>query len=451
MALKQLTASLMLFFVGLTSTSAQDTSGDSRKETTDSDSDFSMWGFKDKERDDRIRTLRSRSDDELLAAIKSKEAINRETIAELVRRGGSKCLNELQQRYESLRSDREKAKVAEPDVRRSENYELLLLSALNEANNKPDPMPVVIKGESKQTVTFPEMPSFEIAIVNEHPEKRTVNWQEGGNYRHGRRESFGFEVRRDDGRLMPIVSITSGSGGGIISFEQLEKGEEWTNEMPLSSYIKRLPAGKYQVRAAYAFGTDLGMLPDKSGTFMCFSKPVDLVVARRAVRLTPSERTEAEHLCHALPKDGPVKVVEGGYNKKRDGSFIAPESTPGQLLELGWKAVPSLIALLEEKTTKPVERAWAIALLYSITGENDPLGENEIGRSAAMIGSALGPCEVKKRGWAVLDGKGVGGLSPAQTASYTGKILEQEQAELSKQWTSWKKNIDVLDSKESAK
>ena len=69
----------------------------------------------------------------------------------------------------------------------------------------PDPVPVIIKGDKKREVIFPDMPALEVVVVNKHPEQRQVAWTEGGNQRHGRRESFGFDVHRDDGKLMPVA------------------------------------------------------------------------------------------------------------------------------------------------------------------------------------------------------------------------------------------------------
>jgi hypothetical protein len=447
----------------------------SAQEPKDADREFRMWECDAKRLAERIRSLRARSDAELVAAVASKRTLNKETIAEMLRRGGPKLFGELQRRYESCRDERVQAKFKEPNVGRSENCELLLLSAVNKAKKLPDPLPVVIKGDAKREVTFPEMPVFEVAIVNRHPEKREVAWQEGGNYRHGRRESFSFEVRRDDGEVMPVVPPKYGIGGGIISFIELKNGEEWTNKLPLASYIKRLPAGKYNVRAAYAFGHDIGMLPDKSATFMCLSRSVDLVVSRRTVRLSSAERVQADRWCHALPTDQPVKILEGSkdkgskarvgltigkqsfevttgiYDKEIHGKFIAPESPPGQILQLEWKAVPSLIGVLEDKKLKPVQRAWVVALLYSITGENNPFGEGEddlYGQMLAdMDGGPLGPCEVFTAGWSVLDAKGQGGYSPDQKRSVSGKINAEQQAKLTQQWIAWKKNIDVVETR----
>jgi len=130
----------------------------SANEPKDGDREFSMWDCDAKELAERVRSLRAQSDAELLAAIASKKTLNKETIAEMLRRGDSKFLGDLQRRYESCRNERVQANLKEPNVRRSENYELLLLSAINHAKKVLDPLPVVIKGKAKREVTFPEMP-----------------------------------------------------------------------------------------------------------------------------------------------------------------------------------------------------------------------------------------------------------------------------------------------------
>jgi len=104
-----------------------------------------------------------------------------------------------------------------------------------------------------------------------------------------------------------------------------------------------------------------------------------------------------------------------------------------------------LIDVLEDKKLKPVQRAWVFALLYSITGENNPLGEDEIEQMFAAMDGPLGQCEVLSAGWSVLDGRGQGGFSPDQKHSFGGKINLEKQVKLTNQWIAWKKNIDVVE------
>jgi hypothetical protein len=396
-----------------------------------------------------IRSLRAETDNDFLAAISSAKVLNGEVVSEIIRRGNPMFLDVLKNRYELRKRERLQATAAAPNLRYSENSEILLLSAMSAARGFGDPLRVYIKGPSKREVIFPEMPQLEVTIVNQHPERRTVYWTVGGDYRGGRRESFGFEVQRDDGKFMPGSPPRSGIGGGIFSCNELKFGEEWANTIAISAYVERLPPGIYMVRAAYAFGLNIGTLSDKSGTFMCFSQPIVLTVTRRKVQLAPSERAQAERWSRILPTDQPVRLVEGRYNKEIHRKFIAPKSTPGELLQLGWKAVPSLINLLDDRMLKPSQRAWAFAILFSITGDNDPLGNGQFTTASAAVDGPLGAYEVFSPAWSVLDGKGIGGAGLSRNESFLeGRINSEKQEQLTKQWLNWRKYIDVINTPE---
>jgi hypothetical protein len=400
------------------------------------DQDFTMGSFDTKKQSDRIQSLRSLSDAELLNSLATKKILNGETIAEIIRRGSPPFLAELQRRYELDRNERIQETTAKPDVLyAAENDELRLLSALHRMKGLPDPAPVIVKGDKRREVMFPDMPELEVVVINKHPEQRRVAWTEGGNYRHGRRESFGFDVHRDDGKLMPVARPWSGFGGGFIKSVDLKSGEGWTEGTYLVAYAELLPPGRYRVRAAYAFGRDIGMILDKSATFMCFSEPIELVVVPHVIRLTPQERALSEQLSRALPADRPARMIQRGYEKDAPQGFISSESPPGRLLKLGWKAVPALIGALEDKQFGPTQRAWAFALLYMIAGNyNYPLGDTEWEAMFAAVESPLGPYRGIPQGarWTVDNGKEL----PA-------KISVEAQAKLAERWIAWKKYIDV--------
>ncbi len=324
------------------------------------------------------------------------------------------------------------------DPNATENDELRLLSALHRTKGLPDPMPVIIKGDKSRTIMFPAMPELEVVVVNKHPEQRQVAWTEGGNQRGGRSESFGFDVHRDDGKLMPLAPRWFSPMGGIIYCVVLKSGEEWTNKIYLGSYVELLPPGKYHIRAAYAFGQDIATISDKSGTFMCFSEPIELVVVPHAIQLTPQERALAEQLSRAIPADQAVRMIEWGHQEDAPARFIPSDSSPGRVLKLGWKAVPALIGSLEDKQFSPTQRAWAFALLYMITGHNYPLGDTDGEASSAEFDGPLGPYEViPPRHWHVFER----GRDGKEREVLPDKINAASQTKLAERWLAWKKNL----------
>ncbi len=81
--------------------------------------------------------------------------------------------------------------------------------------------------------------------------------------------------------------------------------------------------------------------------------------------------------------------------------FVKPDTPPGKLLALRWKAVPALLDGLADEKLTPKKRAWVLALLFSITGRNDPRGAEGV----------LGSYSDREAGWQVWGG--VGGKAEA--------------------------------------
>ena len=402
------------------------------------------------ERPLKVRTLRDEKDEVLLAALSLYKYPSLEMLGEIVHRGGPKFKAALEKNLQSLQAEKTELTTREERDLYPINEELLVYSALRRMEKLPDPVPIQIQGDAKQEVIFPEMPVLEVAVINKHPDKKTVTWTEGGNYRHGRRESFSFEVRNEQGQDMPVC-MPSLLMGGIVDNVTLKPGEKWSSRLPLHSYMERLPPGKYQVRAAYAFGESIGTIQDKQRTFVCLSDPIELTVKPREIHLPESARIKAEKWIKELKPVQPVKLVEGGYRESVHKEFISPDSPPGQLLRLGWPAVPVLIDSLENEEMEPVKRAWVLGMLYSITGENDPTGTEVLKIFSGEVG-ILGKAVIAHKGWSALskspDGSSVGGFSPASTTEQDFDINEKQQRKFAKKWAAWKSNYLLVEENE---
>ena len=80
---------------------------------------------------------------------------------------------------------------------------------------------------------------------------KQVAWWEGGNYRHGRRESIGFRVTDQQGREMPVI-VPFMLRGGIVTTIELQPGKaSFFRRVALRSYCRTLPPGTYSIEAAY--------------------------------------------------------------------------------------------------------------------------------------------------------------------------------------------------------
>ena len=149
-----------------------------------------------------------------------------------------------------------------------------------------------------------------------------------------------------------------------------------------------------------------------------------------------------------LPLKGPIKFLEGDYDK-RVYDFIKPDSPPGKLLTMGWKAVPAMIDAAVDEKGAPVQRAWLLALLASITHANDPRNQSGV----------LGSCDIRESGWSVCGGTpgewsgGCGtGTSGSLNVLFPAPIEPKRQLEFAKRWAVWKQKeyvkLDMVEAKE---
>ena len=117
--------------------------------------------------------------------------------------------------------------------------------------------------------------------------------------------------------------------------------------------------------------------------------------------------------------------------ESRAHDFIPPDSPAGKLLAAGWPAVPDLIEAALAKETVAEQRAWALSILYGITGRNNPMDVPEI----------LGPCEYRSSGWVVrggyAEGSGIMGAGSGSGALLAGKADPRKQQDFAARWKDW--------------
>lgn len=222
--------------------------------------------------------LRALSDADFKAEAAAAERLEGVWLTEVLRRGKS-WVPWLQDRYQDARMARSRFAKEHPgdylngDMRK----ELLILSAVCQLKDEPPPVVLEIVHEGPITCTFLEMPVIPVRLVNRHPDLVEVAWQEGGNYRHGRSESWSFQVFDAQGRqvciYMPEILM-----GGHLYLDVLKVGKALENDVNLGAYIELLPPGRYTVRAAYAFGADIGTIQEKDRSFMLLSDPVTVEI-----------------------------------------------------------------------------------------------------------------------------------------------------------------------------
>ena len=93
--------------------------------------------------------------------------------------------------------------------------------------------------------------------------------------------------------------------------------------------------------------------------------------------------------------------------------------------------MPPLIAAVNGDKLNPVQRAWALGLLYGITGRNNPTNSPGV----------VGPDEYRDSGWVSTSSSGgLGSFSQSAQSTSGGVIDPAAQIAFAKVWQSWLEN-----------
>lgn len=310
------------------------------------------------------------------------------------------------------------------------------LSARRRVQGKPDPLTICVKGAAQRECHFPNLPDFEVTLKNVDVEKKPMRIMNGGDYRTGRQARWRFEVRDHRGQLLQIKGPPSCTGGGLCSAATLEFDETWDTTLHMRSFIDLVP-GDYTLRIQYHNRLTIADMKATAGLILVQSEPLHLHVQPRVIDLTKQEREEAKKWLAKLDENAGLRILAGRYGKGAH-DFIEPDSPPGRLLTLNWKAVPVLLESATDNKLTPARRAWVLALLFSITGYNDPRFATGVVGSYSDRG---GSWQI----WGGLDGKMTSGGFGYSGSGFCwgGEIDVAKQQEFAKKWQAFKDYIVV--------
>jgi hypothetical protein len=247
---------------------------------------------------------------------------------------------------------------------------LVALTALRRIQGRPDPLEVVVAPAGRVDVTWPDIPQFTITLRNRETSGPPLLIGPENNYRGGFLRAFRFEVVRADGSWVPGRQRW-GDFGGALTFTSLKPGATWAKVLDMRDYFGSLDCGVYTARAQYGEDAMFSNSRDIRGRVCYSSEPFTLSVVPRRITLTRVEDRTVRRAIDALPDSRPVRFVVGTPVEDH-GDFISAESPEGVLLRTGWKAVPALLDALESRNATSHRRAWALALLFGISGAIDP-------------------------------------------------------------------------------
>jgi hypothetical protein len=352
----------------------------------------------------RLAELRKLSDADLFArydgaveddSFAAADKVTRENVlVEVIRRGGRTAENWLRAKmeadYERKLKERERRDAlearheadrtnkalseelweSERTVRRLENN-LVIFTALRRVKKKPDPLTVTVTVPKDFVATTRDLPTLEVRITNTDPEQVPLWFKFGGDYRSGRPARWRIEVTDEKGKPEAPRQWNALEGGGLTRHAPLGAGRSWDGKLPMDRFVRIHEPGLYTVRVLYHNEVTIADEDDISGLIVFESKPFTLKVItapRQVVTLQPGDRERARAAIASLDEKGPVRVVIDHYGPKYH-SFVSPTTAAGQLHDLGWRAVPTLLAALRDEKLTPGRRAWVVGLLYGISRE----------------------------------------------------------------------------------
>ncbi len=373
-------------------------------------------------------------------------------LSEIARRGGQKWeavlsarLRAMRQRRKELARQEEQTRArveqaGQPDEKvldavaplereREDLRDLELLTVLRRVQKRHDPVMILLSGKSGRCCDLDEPPVFDARLTNVDVQGEPIHIQAGGDYRSGRQARWRIEVRDAKGRLLPEEPCRSGIGGGILDYQTLKFGESWETRLRMPSFVEINTPGEYTVRILYHDQYPIADFDRPAGLVCCRSVPIELRVFPVTVKLTDPQRRQFRKWIGALPKTGQVTVFGAGRRHKE--KRVQPSDRPEKdLFAAGWKVVLDLAEAATDPKLAPVQRAWVLGLLYSITGFHNP-------RFAENV---IGPHEFKDPGYAIWSStvRSSGGSSGFVLSFVRNeKIDPAKQREFAKRWQQW--------------
>ncbi len=305
--------------------------------------------------------------------------------------------------------------------------------AIRRLQKKPDPLRLLVVGSHTLNCKFGSFPMFQVLLVNLDGDHQPVTIRVGGDYRSGRQTRWRFVVRDASGRELPEKPNPSWIGGGFSHDETLEYGESWTTQLNLEDYAAIVEPGRYTLEILFHDQLNIAEFDKIDGLILCKSLPMQLTVGPVEVKVSPKQRKAIRQWISSLPTTGPVKILGGSY-VENVYDFIPPDSSCGKLMKAEWQAVPDLIDAALDSNLQPLRRAQVLAILASITVQNDPRQEPAV----------LGSYEFRTSGWMSFGGTT---LSKSGPESVRGDEIDAKAlAKFVERWRVWKQkgNLRII-------
>ncbi|HEY0982082.1 hypothetical protein [Schlesneria sp.] len=304
-----------------------------------------------------------------------------EVLKELIARGGSRVEQALRaklrtsaevpqlarKQLQAMKSDDEGRRKQAAIVHNLE-HNLERLTALRRVQHRADPLQIIVTIPPTVKAGTRCLPILEVALKNQDVEKIPV-WIKHTNGC----ARWAIHVWDDDGKMLPIRHGAA-LNLGTTWFGPLEFGDTSETKLSMSDYVDIQVPGEYKVQVLYHDQIDIGQVEDVlllERLIVLKSEPFVVRVEhgpKITIELQPVSMQQARDLIRKLDGNQKLRMVVGKYTDNFH-KFLDPKSAQGELLTMSWQAVPALLESLEDEKRSFRERAWLLALLYSITEE----------------------------------------------------------------------------------
>jgi len=294
---------------------------------------------------------------------------------------------------------------------------------------KNDPLLILVEGKAEIRCKIGYLSRITANLTNLDCEKAPVGLTVGGDYRGASRHNkWRLQISDSEGHALPEKQDFD--MGGFIHSETLKFGESLSMTTSIGNYVTIEKPGAYTMVVLYHSGRSIGTLPGVDGLICYRSIPIELIVEPIEVETTDAEQKLVAELILELPRNEPARILSGTYSEDSAGTFMPKGSPAGRLMQMKWKAVPALIAAVNGGQLNATQRAWALGMLFSITGQHDPMD----------VPGALGPFEYRHSGGVSTDGFGGGSFGQGSLSVPSGRIDPAVQLDLAKRWKPWLEN-----------
>lgn len=237
-------------------------------------------------------------------------------------------------------------------------------TALRRVRGEPDPLRVVLHGGPTLVSIYPALPPLDVELVAGGPEALALRQPDRSRWR--------IVYSDPQGRPAATVpSSTSGSPGGLADTLPLQPGGRWAGTLATEDYPTPAGPGEYRVRVLFHASRDIADARDARGLIVFASNELTLLWRAVEIDASPALRARADELFAQVCAS--ARVVAWGRTWDPQAEYEGePRSEREALWRMGYAALPTLFATLDDPQSDARAKAWALVLLYDITGLNDP-------------------------------------------------------------------------------